>query len=160
MSTGKSPAAGCSSPTTSWCGGLSRWNSATTRPATGRCCPPSWARVAKPSARTTPPQSAAGPVASWPPTAKRLDAVAPLFLLRSQGRVLNNAAKNIQGVLVNAAGAAIASAPGLILQRGSVGLYELYQQLMAYANGSVTLASKSCEQMQSDRARGENPYRP
>ena len=29
---------------------------------------------------------------------------------------------------------------------------------MAYANGSVTLASKSCEQMQSDMARGENPF--
>ena len=72
---------------------------------------------------------------------------------------LNSAAKNIRGVLVNAAGVAIASAPGLILQRASPGLYELYQQLMAYANGSVTLASKSCEQMQSDRARGENPYR-
>ncbi len=38
---------------------------------------------------------------------------------------LNSAAKNIQGVLVNAASA---SAPGLNLQRGSVGLYELYQQ--------------------------------
>ena len=41
---------------------------------------------------------------------------------------LNSAAKNIQGVLVNAASAAIASAPGLNLQCGSVGLYELYQQ--------------------------------
>ena len=61
---------------------------------------------------------------------------------------LNNAAKNIQGVLVNAAGAAIASAPGLILQCGSVGLYELYQQLMAYANGSVGL-----EKLRADAVR-------
>ena len=29
---------------------------------------------------------------------------------------------------------------------------------MAYANGSVTLASKCCDQMQSDMARGENPF--
>ena len=61
---------------------------------------------------------------------------------------LNNAAKNIQGVLVNAAGAAIASAPGLILQRASPGLYELYQQLMAYANGSVGL-----EKLRADAVR-------
>lgn len=71
---------------------------------------------------------------------------------------LNNAAKNIQSVLVNAASSAVASAPALILQRASPGLYELYQQLLSYANASVTLATKSCEQMQSDIARGENPY--
>ena len=74
--------------------------------------------------------------------------MASLFLLRRQGRVLNNAAKNIPCVLVNAASAAIASAPGLILQRGSVGLYELYQQLMAYANGSVGL-----EKLRADAVR-------
>ena len=71
---------------------------------------------------------------------------------------LNTAAKNIQGVLVNAASGAIASAPALILQRASPGLYELYQQLLSYANGAVTLAAKSCEQMQSDISHGANPY--
>ena len=49
--------------------------------------------------------------------------------------------------------AACASAPALILQCGSVGLYELYQQLLSYANGAVTLAAKSCEQMQSESNR-------
>lgn len=71
---------------------------------------------------------------------------------------LNNAAANIQSVLVNAASSAIASAPALILQRASPGLYELYQQLLSYANASVSLATKSCEQMQSDIAHGSNPY--
>jgi integrating conjugative element protein (TIGR03755 family) len=71
---------------------------------------------------------------------------------------LNNAAQNIQSVLVNAASSAIASAPALILQRASPGLYELYQQLLSYANASVSLATKSCEQMQSDIAHGSNPY--
>jgi len=71
---------------------------------------------------------------------------------------LNNAAQNIQSVLVNAASSAIASAPALILQRASPGLYELYQQLLSYANASVSLATKSCEQMQSDIAHGANPY--
>lgn len=52
--------------------------------------------------------------------------------------------------LMNAASSAIASAPALILQRASPRLYEFYQQLLSYANASVSLATKSCEQMRSD----------
>jgi integrating conjugative element protein (TIGR03755 family) len=65
---------------------------------------------------------------------------------------------NLEAVVTQAAASAVASLPALILQRANPSLYELYQEVVSYANGAVSLATKSCEQMQTDIAHGNNPF--
>jgi integrating conjugative element protein (TIGR03755 family) len=65
---------------------------------------------------------------------------------------------NLEAVITQAAASAVASLPALILQRANPSLYELYQEVVSYANGAVSLATKSCEQMQADIAHGQNPF--
>ena len=71
---------------------------------------------------------------------------------------LNQAVQNMGPLLTNAATAAISALPGLILQRANPGLYEMYQEFVSYANAALSLATKSCEQMQSDAVHGRNPF--
>lgn len=60
--------------------------------------------------------------------------------------------------VVSAASSAIASLPMLILQRANPGLYDMMMNGLAKASETVSLATKSCEDMQSDIANGDNPF--
>jgi len=57
-----------------------------------------------------------------------------------------------------AATSAIAALPALILQRANPGLYDLFQNALLKAEVTMQLATKSCEQMEAEIARGKNPY--
>ena len=57
-----------------------------------------------------------------------------------------------------AASAAIAALPALILQRANPGLYDLFQNALLQAKETMQLATKSCEQMEAEIAKGKNPY--
>lgn len=57
-----------------------------------------------------------------------------------------------------AASSAIASLPALILQRANPGLYDLFQNALLKAEQTMQLATKSCEQMEAEIAKGKNPY--
>lgn len=63
-----------------------------------------------------------------------------------------------QQQVVDAATGAIASLPLLMLQRANPGLYELLMNSMASAKERVTLATKTCEQVQQNLASGVSPY--
>jgi integrating conjugative element protein (TIGR03755 family) len=65
---------------------------------------------------------------------------------------------NLKAVITHAGAAALGALPALIIQRANPGLYELYQQIVGYANAALGLATKSCEQMQADIAQGHNPF--
>lgn len=74
---------------------------------------------------------------------------------------LNNIKTGIDqmtNAMVNAATSAIASLPALILQRANPGLYDLFQNALLRAEETVSLATKSCEQMEAEIAKGKNPY--
>ena len=60
--------------------------------------------------------------------------------------------------MVNAATSAIASLPALILQRANPGLHDLFQNALLRAEENVSLATKSCEQMEAEIAKGKNPF--
>ena len=65
---------------------------------------------------------------------------------------------NMLNAMTTAASAAIASLPALILQRANPGLYDLFQNALLKAEETVQLATKSCEQMEAEIAKGKNPY--
>jgi integrating conjugative element protein (TIGR03755 family) len=71
---------------------------------------------------------------------------------------LNNIAENLKNLVTNAVTGLISNLPMLILQRANPSLYELVQELIGYANAAVSLGVKSCEQMQAEIARGQNPF--
>jgi len=60
--------------------------------------------------------------------------------------------------MVTAATSAIASLPALILQRANPGLYDLFQNALLRAEETVSLATKSCEQMEAEIAKGKNRF--
>jgi integrating conjugative element protein (TIGR03755 family) len=60
--------------------------------------------------------------------------------------------------MVAAATAAIAALPALILQRANPGLYDLFQNALLDAQARIEIATRSCEQMEAEIARGKNPY--
>src|SRR5690606_12411317 len=53
---------------------------------------------------------------------------------------------------------AIAALPALILQRANPGLYDLFQNALLKAEETMHIATKSCETMEAEIARGKNPY--
>ena len=65
---------------------------------------------------------------------------------------------NMMNAMMAAAGAAIAALPALILQRANPGLYDLFQNALLRAQATMELATKSCEQMEAEIAKGKNPY--
>lgn len=74
---------------------------------------------------------------------------------------LNNigaGADNMMNAMTAAATAAIAALPALILQRANPGLYDLFQNALLKAEETMQLATKSCEQMETEIAQGKNPY--
>lgn len=74
---------------------------------------------------------------------------------------LNDVAAGVEdmlGQMVTAAQAAIASLPTLILQRANPGLYDLFQNQLLRAEEELSLATKTCEEMEAEIAAGRNPY--
>lgn len=67
-------------------------------------------------------------------------------------------ADNMMNAMTAAATSAIAALPALILQRANPGLYDLFQNALLKAEETMQLATKSCEQMEAEIARGKNPY--
>lgn len=65
---------------------------------------------------------------------------------------------NIMNAMTAAATSAIAALPALILQRANPGLYDLFQNALLKAEQTMQLATKSCEVMEAEIARGKNPY--
>ncbi|MFB3078013.1 MAG: integrating conjugative element protein, partial [Lysobacterales bacterium] len=65
---------------------------------------------------------------------------------------------NIMNAMTAAASSAIAALPALILQRANPGLYDLFQNALLKAEQTMQLATKSCEVMEAEIARGKNPY--
>jgi len=65
---------------------------------------------------------------------------------------------NMMNAMTAAATSAIASLPALILQRANPGLYDLFQNALIKAEETMQLATKSCEQMETEIAQGKNPY--
>lgn len=74
---------------------------------------------------------------------------------------LNNIAAGVDDMMnamTAAATSAIAALPALILQRANPGLYDLFQNALLKAEETMQLATKSCEQMEAEIAKGKNPY--
>lgn len=65
---------------------------------------------------------------------------------------------NMMNAMTAAATSAIASLPALILQRANPGLYDLFQNALIKAEETMQLATKPCEQMETEIAQGKNPY--
>ena len=65
---------------------------------------------------------------------------------------------NMMNAMTAAASAAIAALPALILQRANPGLYDMFQNALLQAQETMQLATKSCEQMEAEIAKGKNPY--
>ena len=65
---------------------------------------------------------------------------------------------DMMNAMTTAASSAIAALPALILQRANPGLYDLFQNALLKAEETLKIATKSCEQMEAEIARGKNPY--
>lgn len=70
---------------------------------------------------------------------------------------VKSGADAIQQQVVDAATGAVASLPLMMLQRANPGLYELLMNSMASAKERVSVATRSCEQMQQTISEGGNP---
>ena len=71
---------------------------------------------------------------------------------------IGSGADDIMNAMTAAASSAIAALPALILQRANPGLYDLFQNALLKAEQTMQLATKSCEVMEAEIARGKNPY--
>jgi integrating conjugative element protein (TIGR03755 family) len=74
---------------------------------------------------------------------------------------LNNIGQGVDDLMnamTAAATSAIAALPALILQRANPGLYDLFQNALLKAEETMHIATKSCETMEAEIARGKNPY--
>jgi integrating conjugative element protein (TIGR03755 family) len=65
---------------------------------------------------------------------------------------------DLMNAMTAAATSAIAALPALILQRANPGLYDLFQNALLKAEETMQIATKSCEAMEAEIARGKNPY--
>ncbi|MEQ9562062.1 MAG: integrating conjugative element protein, partial [Woeseiaceae bacterium] len=65
---------------------------------------------------------------------------------------------DLMNAMTAAATNAIAALPALILQRANPGLYDLFQNALLKAEHTLDVATKSCETMEAEIARGKNPY--
>lgn len=65
---------------------------------------------------------------------------------------------DMMDAMTAAATSAIAALPALILQRANPGLYDLFQNALLKAEETMQIATKSCESMEAEIARGKNPY--
>ncbi len=81
--------------------------------------------------------------------------------LLSVENTLNQVARGIEDMtnaMTQAANAALAALPALILQRADPGLYDLFQNALVRAEEKMRLNTKSCEQMQGEIDRNINPF--
>lgn len=69
-----------------------------------------------------------------------------------------NGADDAVNAVTNTANAAISSLPALTLQRAMPGLYDMFQEYKLDAETDINIANKSCQEMEADIARGDNPY--
>ena len=67
-------------------------------------------------------------------------------------------ADDVANQAVAAANAAIAALPMLILSRANPDLMKIFEETLARAEASVSLATKSCKQMEDEIRGGQNPY--
>lgn len=69
-----------------------------------------------------------------------------------------NGVDDAVNAVTNTANAAISSLPSLTLQRAMPGLYDMFQEYKIDAETDINIANKSCQEMEAQIARGENPY--
>ena len=82
----------------------------------------------------------------------------PLVSVENTLNQVSKGAEDMTNAMTQAANAAIAALPSLILQRADPGLYDLFQNALARAQALVDLSTKSCEQMQGEIDRNINPF--
>ena len=82
----------------------------------------------------------------------------PMIAIRHSLNDISRGADSAMAAMTSAATGALANLPALILQRANPGLYDLFQNALLKAETTLQLATKTCEQMQSDIAAGKNPY--
>lgn len=82
----------------------------------------------------------------------------PLLGVTNTLNEVRNGAENMTNAMVSAATSAIASLPAYILHRANPDLYDLFQNALLMAREGVSLATKSCQQMEQEVRRGQNPY--
>ncbi|MEX2259810.1 MAG: integrating conjugative element protein [Woeseia sp.] len=82
----------------------------------------------------------------------------PLVAVSNSLNDIGAGVDNMMDAMTDAASSAIAALPALILQRANPGLYDLFQNALLKAEQTVQLATKSCETMEAEIARGKNPY--
>ncbi len=82
----------------------------------------------------------------------------PVAAVTSTLNDIGDGVDDMMNAMTAAATAAIAALPALILQRANPGLYDLFQNALLKAEATMQLATKSCEQMEAEIARGKNPY--
>ena len=82
----------------------------------------------------------------------------PVAAVTNKLNNISSGIDNMVNAMTAAASAAIASLPSLILQRANPGLYDMFQNALLKAEETMQLATKSCEQMEAEIAKGKNPY--
>jgi integrating conjugative element protein (TIGR03755 family) len=82
----------------------------------------------------------------------------PVMSVTNQLNQLRDGIDALSNQMVAAANAAIAALPAYILQRANPGLYDLFQNALLRAEESFQLATKTCEQMEAEIARGHDPW--
>jgi integrating conjugative element protein (TIGR03755 family) len=83
----------------------------------------------------------------------------PTLSLQNFMNNLKDGADDAMNTMANAATSAIASLPALFLQRNSPDIYELLQTNTFRAEEKYKFNATSCQQMESQIAKGENPYK-
>ena len=82
----------------------------------------------------------------------------PLLAVTHTLNNIKSGVDDMMNAMTAAASSAIAALPALILQRANPGLYDLFQNALLKAEETMKLATKSCEQMEAEIAKGKNPY--
>jgi integrating conjugative element protein (TIGR03755 family) len=82
----------------------------------------------------------------------------PVMSVTNQLNQLRDGIDAMSNQMVAAANAAIAALPAYILQRANPGLYDLFQNALLRAEETFSLATKTCEQMEAEIARGHDPF--
>lgn len=82
----------------------------------------------------------------------------PVLAVSNTLNDIKSGVDDMMNAMTAAASSAIAALPALILQRANPGLYDLFQNALLKAEETMQLATKSCEQMEAEIAKGKNPY--
>lgn len=82
----------------------------------------------------------------------------PVVSVTNQLNQLRDGVDALSNQMAGAANAAIAALPAYILQRANPGLYDLFQNALLRAEERFQLATKTCEQMEAEIARGKDPF--